>query len=98
MPELGAFDVGQPSHGLDNRTLSFRDVVDLTDEADDLRHPVPRLRVMFPAESPNIQQSSMAVALASVVIEFAEFLQLLVILFLDRLDLSEGSDVIVRRR
>ena len=36
MPELGAFRIGQTGHGVDNRTLSFRDAVDLTDEADNL--------------------------------------------------------------
>ena len=38
----------------------------------------------------------MAVALAGVGIEITEFLQLLVVLFLDRLDLRERDDVIVR--
>ena len=55
MPELGAFRVGEAGHCTDHRTFSFRDVVDLTDEGDDLRHLVPRLRVMFSAQSLNIE-------------------------------------------
>lgn len=39
----------------------------------------------------------MAVPLAGVAIEITEFLQLLVVLFLDRLDLRKRGDVIVRR-
>src|SRR5215469_1846203 len=96
MPELGAFRIRETSHGMDDRTLSFGDVVDLTNEPDDLRHLVPRFRVMFPSQPLNIEYSSVAVALACGVIEITELLQLLVVLFLDRLDLSERRDVIVR--
>src|SRR5215469_9742307 len=53
MPELRAFGVGEAGHRMNHRTLSFRDVVDLTDERDDFRHLVPCLRVMFPAQSLN---------------------------------------------
>ena len=43
MPELGAFRIRETSHGMDDSTLSFGDVVDLTDEPDDLRHLVPKI-------------------------------------------------------
>lgn len=54
MPELGAFRIGETSHSMDDRTFAFRDVVDLTDEPDDLRHLVPRLWVMFSPQPLNI--------------------------------------------
>ena len=40
----------------------------------------------------------MAIALPSVAVEIAEFLQFLVVFFLERLDLRERSDVIGRCR
>src|SRR5215510_12215721 len=93
MPELGAFRIRETSHGVDDRTLSFGDVVDLTDESDDLRHLVPRFRVMFPSQPLNIEYSAVAVALACRLIQITDVLQLLVVLLLDRLDLGERRDV-----
>ena len=98
MPELGAFRIRETGHGMDDRAFSFLDVVDLTDQADDLGHLEPCLRVMFPSQPLNIEYSPMAVALAGGVIEITEFLQLRVVLFLNSFDLCKGRDVIVRGR
>jgi len=64
---------------------------------DDLRHPVPNLGVMLAAPALQIEEAPMVVPLTSVAVEIAEFLQFLVVFFLDRFYLRERGDVIVRR-
>ncbi len=98
VPEPGPLGVRKRGHCMHYGYFALRDFVDLAHQVDDLRHVLPRLRVVFPAQTLKVHYRPMAVSLFGGPIKIGELLQFLIVFLFERLDLCVRRNVVVHAR